>query len=351
MPTEVIFENVTKSYGNQTVLKRMNFQVKEGELVALLGPSGCGKTTALRLIAGFLTPEEGRIQIGGVDYTYKAPNQRNTSMVFQSYALFPHMSVRDNIAFGLRMHKVDKAERKARVDEILAAVRLIELGDRYPRQLSGGQQQRVALARALVMRPDVLLLDEPLSNLDAKLRHEMRVEIRLLQERYGLTTVFVTHDQEEALTMSDHIMVMNQGEICQSGTPREVFESPRTRFVADFTAVRNFFPGRLKEGEFVTETGLTLHGRCPANQNPTCVGIRPGRIKINPPQSDSYQNIYTGKIKIATFLGDKLEIIAVFGSGDEVILEIPAVSLEDQNFEKGQEITFGWKTEDMHYLT
>lgn len=351
MPTDVIFEHVSKSYGSQVVLRDMNFQVNEGELVALLGPSGCGKTTALRLIAGFLTPDTGKIIIGGKDYTYKAPNQRNTSMVFQSYALFPHMSIRDNIAFGLRMHKINKSDIQARVEDMLTSVRLEALGDRYPRQLSGGQQQRAALARALVMRPDVLLLDEPLSNLDAKLRHEMRVEIRLLQEKYGLTTIFVTHDQEEALTMSDRIMVMNQGEICQNGTPMEVFNTPQTRFVADFTAVRNFFQGSLEGTVYTTASGTVLQECRPSHSEQiSCVGIRPSKIKINPPHSDAYANILTGTIKIATFLGDRLEIIAVLPSGEEIILEIPAVEQEKEGYEKGQTITFGWKNEDMLYL-
>ena len=352
MPTDVRLENVTKSYGPQTVLRNLNLDVREGELVALLGASGCGKSTALRIIAGFLTPEEGRVLIGGQDYTYKTPNQRNTSMVFQSYALFPHMSVRENVAFGLKMHKVEKSQIKPMVDEILSAVRLEELGERYPRQLSGGQQQRVALARALVMRPDVLLLDEPLSNLDAKLRHEMRVEIRLLQERYGLTTIFVTHDQEEALTMSDRIMVMNKGVICQSGTPKEVFERPRSRFVADFTAVRNFMRGDFLEDKFVTRSGTEIRaGDSSRAPGTSCLGIRPGKIALNPPDSDAYANVFRGTVKIATFLGDKVEVLAVLPSGEEFILEVPTMAWDESRYEKGKEIVFGWKSEDMLYLT
>ena len=352
MPAQdVVLENITKSYGNQIVLKNLNLTVQKGELVALLGSSGCGKTTALRLIAGFLAPEKGRVLIGGQDYTYKPPNQRNTSMVFQSYALFPHMSVRENIAFGLKMHKVSAAERKTWVDDILASVRLEDLQSRYPRQLSGGQQQRVALARALVMRPDVLLLDEPLSNLDAKLRHEMRVEIRLLQEKYGLTTVFVTHDQEEALTMSDRIMVMNQGEICQSGSPMEVFDHPKTRFVADFTAVRNFMSGAFQGQSFVTENGTKIRA-LPSKEGKkiNCIGVRPSKIVLNPPESDVYANRFTGVVKITTFLGDRLEIIVVMSSKEELVIEVPAISWNECLCGKGQNITFGWKNEDMLFL-
>jgi len=348
---DVILENITKAYGNQVVLKNLNLSVQRGELVALLGSSGCGKTTALRLIAGFLTPEKGKVLIGGQDYTYKLPNQRNTSMVFQSYALFPHMSVRENIAFGLKMHKVSSAECRTRVDEILASVRLDELQNRYPRQLSGGQQQRVALARALVMRPDVLLLDEPLSNLDAKLRHEMRVEIRLLQEKYELTTVFVTHDQEEALTMSDRIMVMNQGEICQSGSPKEVFDHPKTRFVADFTAVRNFMSGTFQGQGFVTEKGTKILGLPDEDKKAvTCIGVRPSKIALDPPKSDDYSNRFTGTVKIATFLGDRLEVIVVLPSQEELVIEVPAMSWNESLYGKGREITFGWKNKDMLLL-
>ena len=206
MSNEVILNNVSKAYGNNLVLNKLNLCVKDGELVSLLGSSGCGKTTALRIIAGFLTADTGRVMIGDTDCTYMPPNKRNTGMVFQSYALFPHMSVKENVGFGLKIQKTPSTEAALRIKEILMTTRLEEFADRYPRQLSGGQQQRVALARALVVRPRVLLLDEPLSNLDAKLRHEMRVEIRMLHEKYGLTTIFVTHDQEEALTMSDRIM-------------------------------------------------------------------------------------------------------------------------------------------------
>lgn len=353
MPSQIVLENLSKSYGNQKILDNINLTIKKGELITLLGPSGCGKTTVLRLIAGFLTPDNGRVIIGGKDVTNVPPNKRNTSMVFQSYALFPHMTVNDNIGFGLRMHNVPKGEAKIRINEMLKATQLEIMGERYPRQLSGGQQQRVALARALVMRPDVLLLDEPLSNLDAKLRHEMRVEIRLLHENLGLTTIFVTHDQEEALTMSDRIIIMNQGDICQSGSPSEVYENPKTKFVADFTAVRNFFKGKLKDNIYQTDTGLNIiceKGRITSDQN-KIIGVRPNKISINPPNTNEYVNRFKATLKIATYIGNITEIIAVINDKDKVIVELPSVEFRTMNLKRGDEIIVAWKTEDILYFT
>src|SRR5918998_2311126 len=216
--SEVVLTRVGKQYGNVAAVRDFSFTVQQGEFVALLGPSGCGKTTTLRMIAGFIPVTSGRITIGAKDVTHVPPHRRNTGMVFQGYALFPHMTVAQNVAFGLEMRKVPKAEAASRVEEALRLVRLEGYGERYPRQLSGRQQQRVAQARALVVQPEVFLLDEPLSNLDAKLRHDVRIEIRQLQRKLGLTTVFVTHDQEEALTVADRLIVMNKGEIEQIGT-------------------------------------------------------------------------------------------------------------------------------------
>ncbi len=226
-------DGLTKRYGDNAVVKSVSLDVRDGEFLVLLGPSGCGKTTTLRMIAGFVPPSGGSIRIGEKDITTLPPWKRNAGLVFQSYALFPHMTVNENVAFGLDMRKVDKAERDPRVAEALRLVRLEGFGERYPRQLSGGQQQRVALARALVIRPDVLLLDEPLSNLDAKLRLEVRLEIRALQQQLGLTTVMVTHDQEEALTMADRLVVMSDGKVRQVGTQSDLYERPadlRRRF-------------------------------------------------------------------------------------------------------------------------
>jgi len=237
--TEIRVDAVRKSYGGVAAVEDVSFTVAPGEFLTLLGPSGCGKTTTLRMVAGFVTPTSGRIHIAGRDVTDTPPHHREIGLVFQSYALFPHMTVAGNVAFGLTMRRCSKAETAARTNEALALVKLDGLGDRFPRQLSGGQQQRVALARALVIRPQVLLLDEPLAALDKHLRDHMRRELGALQRRLGIATIFVTHDQEEALSMSDRVAVMRQGRIEQIGTPRALYERPETRFVAEFLGRSN----------------------------------------------------------------------------------------------------------------
>jgi ABC-type Fe3+/spermidine/putrescine transport system ATPase subunit len=238
--------DLSKRYGGQWAVENVTLDVPQGEFLVLLGPSGCGKTTTLRMIAGFVQPSGGAIRIGPRDVTDLPPWKRNTGMVFQSYALFPHMSVAANVGFGLEMRKVPKAEIAPRVAEALRLVRLDRYSERYPRELSGGQQQRVALARALAIRPDVLLLDEPLSNLDAKLREEVRIEIRELQQRLGLTTVMVTHDQEEALTVADRLVVMAEGRVRQIGTQQDLYERPADRFVASFVGRSTFLEGEAR---------------------------------------------------------------------------------------------------------
>ncbi|HVX74876.1 MAG TPA: ABC transporter ATP-binding protein [Bradyrhizobium sp.] len=235
---------ITKSYGDNVVLKPLNLEIRAGELLSLLGPSGCGKTTTLRILAGFVSPDTGTVRLGGKDVTDTPPNQRGLGMVFQSYSLFPHMTVAQNVAFGLKMRGVSAANRSEPVREMLGVVHLADFSERYPAQLSGGQQQRVALARALVTKPSVLLLDEPLAALDKNLRERMQFEIRDLQRRLGITTVLVTHDQEEAMTMSDRIAVMSQGELVQIGRPDGVYERPQTRFVSEFLGTSNLFEGR-----------------------------------------------------------------------------------------------------------
>src|SRR5262245_9044803 len=236
-------QHLTKRYENFTAVREVNLDVAEGEFLVLLGPSGCGKTTTLRMVAGFITPTAGMIRLGGKDITVLPPWKRNTGLVFQSYALFPHMSVAQNVAFGLDMRKVPKPEIETRVKEALKLVRLEGLSERLPRQLSGGQQQRVALARALAIRPDLLLLDEPLSNLDAKLREQVRIEIKELQRKLGITTVMVTHDQEEALTVADRLVVMSEGSVRQIGTQRDLYERPADRFVAGFVGRSSLLTG------------------------------------------------------------------------------------------------------------
>ena len=256
-------QTLSKRYGDFHAVREVSLDIADGEFLVLLGPSGCGKTTTLRMIAGFVTPSGGSIRIGGNDITALPPWKRNTGLVFQSYALFPHLTVAQNVAFGLEMRKAARDDIAARVTEALRLVRLGHLAERLPRQLSGGQQQRVALARALAIRPDVLLLDEPLSNLDAKLREEVRVEIRELQRQLGLTTVMVTHDQEEALTVADRLVVMSEGEVRQIGTQRDLYERPADRFVAGFVGRSTFIEGDVDgQGVFATSGGLRL--RCDA---------------------------------------------------------------------------------------
>ncbi|WP_026479131.1 ABC transporter ATP-binding protein [Ahrensia sp. 13_GOM-1096m] len=241
----VNISNVVKSFGTNTVVKGFDLAVEKGEFVSFLGPSGCGKTTVLRMIVGFETPSSGSITIGGKDVTNVAPNKRNIGMVFQAYALFPNMSVFDNIAFGLKISGMTKQAVSARVEEMLKLIGLTHLASRFPYEMSGGQQQRVALARALAPKPDVLLLDEPLSALDAKIRVSLREEIRDIQKKLGITTVFVTHDQEEALTISDRIVVMNGGRADQIGTPNQIYNKPATRFVAGFVGTLNIIDAKV----------------------------------------------------------------------------------------------------------
>ena len=258
MATNVSFIDVRKTFAGTVALEGLSLELAQGELVSLLGPSGCGKTTALRIAAGFELPDRGTVSIGGADVTRRPPNRRNTGMVFQSYSLFPNLTVAENVAFGLRVRKVTGAERASRVGEMLERVHLPAMADRYPHQLSGGQQQRVALARALALRPDVLLLDEPLSALDAKVRVALRDEIRRVQTDLGITTLFVTHDQEEALAISDRIGVMSNGRIEQLGSPQDVYRRPANPFVARFVGSTNQLPGTVEGPGLVTVGGLSM---------------------------------------------------------------------------------------------
>ncbi|MBV8652181.1 MAG: ABC transporter ATP-binding protein, partial [Alphaproteobacteria bacterium] len=257
-------KSVQKSYGPVTVVRDFNLAVERGEFISFLGPSGCGKTTTLRMVAGFETATSGTIHINGKDVTPLRPNQRNIGMVFQSYALFPNLTIADNVGFGLKVAKRPAAEIKARVEEMLRVIKLPQLASRYPYQLSGGQQQRVALARALATKPQVLLLDEPLSALDAKIRVSLREEIKAVQRNLGITTIYVTHDQEEALSMSDRIVVMSEGRIEQVGTPSEIYNDPKTRFVASFVGTLSILRGKVtdtKSGRIVVDDQEIIAGR------------------------------------------------------------------------------------------
>lgn len=293
--TAVELRDVTKLFpggrggGEITAVARMKLSIPQGEFFTLLGPSGCGKTTTLRMIAGFEQPSSGEIFIEGQPVSHVQPNRRPVNTVFQNYALFPHLSVEDNVGFGLKVKRVPAGERKRRVQEALALVQLPNLGSRRPSQLSGGQQQRVALARALVNEPAVLLLDEPLGALDLKLRKAVQLELKHLQDHLGITFIYVTHDQEEALTMSNRIAVMNDGVVQQVGTPREIYEHPNNRFVADFIGETNFLPGAVAElGDFVrvTVNGMqalgTADGRALTPNQQIILAIRPEKINLYP---------------------------------------------------------------------
>jgi len=314
-------QHLQKRFGATLAVDDLSLEVAEGELVALLGPSGCGKTTTLRMIAGFVEADSGTILLTGRDITRLPANRRNAGMVFQRYALFPHMTVAENIAFGLEMRKLAKPEIARRVAEALRQVRLEGFDARLPRQLSGGQQQRVALARALVINPEVLLLDEPLSNLDAKLRHEVRLEIRELQQRLGLTTVFVTHDQEEALVLADRLVLMHRGQVQQIGSPTELYEHPANHFVADFIGKSNFFRGRMVgEREFETEHGTRIRlGGPPAVAAPRLLALRPEKIALGA-GAETMANRYPARIELITYLGSITEYQLRLGGGDRLVL-------------------------------
>jgi len=296
-----------------------SLDIAEGELVTFLGPSGCGKTTTLRMIAGFITPTAGRIRIGETDVTRLPVHKRDTGMVFQRYALFPHMTVAENVAFGLEMHKVPKADRDAKIRRVLDMVRMTELRERYPRQLSGGQQQRVAIARALAIEPKVFLLDEPLSNLDAKLRLEVREEIRSLQQRLGLTTVFVTHDQEEALAIADRMAIMHDGIVQQVGAPATLYERPANLFVADFLGKMNVFTGRGQaDNQFHIDTGQRI--ATPGGAGATHVGVRPERVRLA--AQPEGVNALAGVVESSLYLGSVLEVRVQLEGGSRMISQI-----------------------------
>jgi spermidine/putrescine ABC transporter ATP-binding subunit len=303
---------------------RAELDVADGELFTLLGPSGCGKTTLLRLLAGFYQPDAGEIHFGERKVSGLAPYERNIGMVFQNYALWPHMTVTGNVSYGLRLRKLATAEVARRVREGLAKVNLGGLESRYPGQLSGGQQQRVALARALVLNPDILLLDEPLSNLDAKIRVQVRAEIRKLQQELGITTIYVTHDQEEALSLSDRVAVMKDGRVLQVGVPRELYERPRTRFVADFVGTNNLLPGRVRErrGErLFVETALGRLEAIPhaaaAIADRCVLAIRPENVAIQPSgvAAPNGGNSVAGRVAFSSYLGNTLRYDVETGPG------------------------------------
>lgn len=341
---QVSLSHVGKTYGGVDAVHDFSLTVKQGELVALLGPSGCGKTTTLRMIAGFVLPTAGEIRIGQHNVTEMPPYRRSTGMVFQNYALFPHMTVSQNVGFGLEMRNVARADIKARVLEMLRLVHLDHLLDRYPRQLSGGQQQRVALARALAITPDVLLLDEPLSNLDAKLRHAVRIEIRQLQRKLGLTTIFVTHDQEEALAVADRLVVMNKGRIEQVGTPRELYDSPRTAFIADFMGRANFLRGYVSApGTFQTQSGQRFYFSGSAPSSTSILSVRPDCIDLVPGDAAAkHPNVLSGIVRAITFLGPVIEVMIGSDTGQTISVHCRTASHDIASLKEGEPVRISW---------
>jgi putative spermidine/putrescine transport system ATP-binding protein len=312
------FEGVQRHYASVAALAGLDLEINDGEFVALLGPSGCGKTTALRILGGFDFPSAGRVMVDGSDVTNVPPNKRDMGMVFQAYSLFPNMDVRNNVAFGLRMRRQDKDKRLRRADELLELVGLTEHADRYPHQLSGGQQQRVAIARALAIEPKVLLLDEPLSALDARVRAQLRVEIRNLQQRLEITTLFVTHDQSEALSMADRVGVMQAGRLEQLDTPENVYRRPATAFAAEFVGAMNRLPGRVGESGDVQVLGqrltvLNADGRQPGTAVEAL--LRPEAVAVVPDAAG------TGEIRQRTFLGASVRLEVMLDGGQRVLVE------------------------------
>jgi putative spermidine/putrescine transport system ATP-binding protein len=316
-------DGIRKRYGEVDAIREVTLDVADGEFVVLLGPSGCGKTTTLRVVAGFAEPDAGSVALGERDITRLPPWKRNAGLVFQNYALFPHLSVAQNVAFGLEMRKVGTAETARRVGDALQLVRLEHLAQRLPRQLSGGQQQRVALARALVFHPDVLLLDEPLSNLDAKLRQDVRVEIRELQRKLGLTTVMVTHDQEEALTMADRLVVMQDGAVRQVGTQQDLYERPCDRFVAAFVGRSTFIEGEIEApGRFRSHGGLSLACTA-ATLGPATLALRPERMLIEAAPQAAVDNNLPGVVEFVSYLGATVDMHVRISAKERVVVQIP----------------------------
>jgi len=309
--------NISKEYGGTTVVQDFNLEVEKGEFVSFLGPSGCGKTTTLRMVAGFETPSTGTITMDGVDITKNAPNQRNVGMIFQAYALFPNMTVAQNIGFGLQIRRESKAAIKQRVEEMLALIRLEPHANKYPFQLSGGQQQRVALARALANQPQVLLLDEPLSALDAKIRVQLRSEIRAIQRKTGITAIFVTHDQEEALSISDRIVVMYEGKMEQVGTPFEIYNFPQTAFVANFVGTLNTATAEVTDPPkgLITLDGVQLESaedmKDMRRGDKVTIAIRPERFSFA--SEGKKANVMDCRIENITFLGSVVRIRVSIG--------------------------------------
>lgn len=349
-------EAVAKNFGSVAALDHVDLVVRHGELLTILGPSGSGKTTLLRVVAGFENPDGGTVLLKGKDITYLSPAKRNIGMVFQNYALFPHMTVVQNVSFPLEMRKLAKADARKRVAWALGIVELEGYEERFPRQLSGGQQQRVALARAIVFDPRILLLDEPFGALDRKLREQIQLEVRRLQQRLELTALFVTHDQEEALILSDRIAVMNDGRIEQLGTPHEIYARPANRFVADFIGESNLFEGRIEnqdaDGLSVrTNEGAVL--RVTKDQHRVAsdkvvVLVRPEHMRLGPP-GDEAANRLEGEVKEIVYLGESEKIRVTLRNGFEILVR-RQTNTNDQSLVVGERVGVGWLPTDGHLI-
>lgn len=346
----VKIHKVEKGFGNELVVKGINLDIKRGEFLTMLGPSGCGKTTTLRMIAGFEEPDAGEIWIDGNSVSGIPPYKRDVNTVFQNYALFPHMTINENIAYGLKMKGVPKAERLARVKEALKLVQLESFGDRKPRQLSGGQQQRVAVARALINNPKVLLLDEPLGALDLKLRKQMQIELKHLQQKLEITFIYVTHDQEEALTISDRIAVMNKGIIEQVAGPKEIYETPSTKFVADFIGDTNLLEVNisLTNGKNVVLDlfGTKVGGRLQDNQtlsDRNFLSVRPERVKILT-EGEEASYYLSGTVEELIYVGSFIRTVIQVPQGQKVVAMMP--SKGDPIYQPGDQVRITWREED-----
>jgi len=345
---DISIAGVTKRFADVTAVDDLSLDIEAGAFYALLGPSGCGKTTTLRMIGGFEEPTSGRISLGGEDVTDRPPFRRDVNTVFQSYALFPHLDVERNVAFGLERRKVAKSEVRTRVGEALELTQLSGMEKRRPAQLSGGQQQRVALARALVNRPRALLLDEPLGALDLRLRRQLQLELKRIQREVGITFVHVTHDQEEAMTMADEIAVMNEGRIEQRGSAEDLYERPRTAFVANFLGTSNLIDGRLVgAGEFETHDGARLRVPRDGGGGAVCAGVRPEKIELLPAGSqppDGASNVLHGTVTVAGFLGVAIQYVVTTPGGEEMV-----VMTQNRNggghdaLAPGREVILAWK--------
>jgi spermidine/putrescine ABC transporter ATP-binding subunit len=336
-------DHITKRFGPVTAVDRISLEVEDGEFFAILGPSGCGKTTLLRVIAGFETPDEGRVRLAGADITALKANRRPVNLMFQSYALFPHMTSFGNVAYGLEMEGLQGAELRKRVDQALAMVRMSDFAGRKPSQLSGGQRQRIALARALVKRPKVLLLDEPLGALDRKLREQMQIELKRLQQDTGIAFVVVTHDQEEALTLADRIALLDRGRIVQLATPRELYDKPVNRFAADFIGLMNFVEGRVAHSAFEAP-GL---GRLPAPNGvadgPAALAIRPERVRVT---DSAAEGAIQGQVEGAAFLGqDVIAHVTVPSLPRPMVARLPAGHPLSAKLVRGQQVWLNWQAD------